>query len=226
MYNWYGDGIHVIAYPTSKTHTSWAVTQRTTEQNPETWRLYGTAELRGLQSILSKALEGAHDSILELVSSAEQITQYGLYDRPERPPRDWSSERCVLIGDAAHPTSPHLGMTSTMSARPSLTDAMGAGQGANQALEDCYMLSELLSVMDADADEPSPQALAEAFRSFAQQRQPRTTALVRQARAQGEQRVVTGQVDLEQRDENIRRLWSDKTQLRRTFDDLFKEHPY
>lgn len=69
-----------------------------------------------VKSGLQEVLNGFQPAVLALVLSAERITKYGLYDRRERDPGDWYSERCVLVGDAAHPTSPHL------------------GQGANQAL--------------------------------------------------------------------------------------------
>ena len=37
-------------------------------------------------------------------STLTQTNQYGLYDRPEL--KTWHQGRVVLIGDAAHPTSP------------------------------------------------------------------------------------------------------------------------
>ncbi|KAE9386862.1 hypothetical protein BT96DRAFT_981592, partial [Gymnopus androsaceus JB14] len=43
----------------------------------------------------------------ELVKTAEKMVKFGLYDRPEL--ATWYKNRVVLLGDAAHPTSPHLG---------------------------------------------------------------------------------------------------------------------
>lgn len=92
----------------------------------------------------------------------------------------------MLAGDAAHPTSPHL------------------GQGANQALEDCYHLSQALPDLTPRKEEgkllDDDDNLEQIFAAYAEKRQPRTAALVRGARAAGQKRVVTtGSRDCEAR---------------------------
>lgn len=116
MRNWYGDGIHVIAYPVSETHISWAITQRETKEAAETWRPYRQEELEHQRSQLCQLLDGWDPSVTDMVNASERIIKFGLFDRAELETSHWYSKRCVLVGDAAHPTSPHL------------------GQGANQAL--------------------------------------------------------------------------------------------
>ncbi|KAL7795118.1 hypothetical protein V8C37DRAFT_374556 [Trichoderma ceciliae] len=192
MRNWYGDGVHVIAYPVGPKTMSWALTQRETQEREETWRPFTADEMEAQRDVLCKLLDGWDASIAQGVRSAERIIKFGLFDRDELKPEQWYSKRCVLVGDAAHPTSPHL------------------GQGANQAMEDCYHLSTALPNVSPDSEDykKSLEALGSTlsesiFHRFAEKRQPRTSALVKGARALGEKRVAMGSKRGRERDEAV-----------------------
>jgi 2-polyprenyl-6-methoxyphenol hydroxylase-like FAD-dependent oxidoreductase len=73
----------------------------------------------------------------------------------------WSRKRTILIGDAAHATSPH------------------AGQGASLALEDAMRLSRLLA---------AGGELCQAFAAFERERRPRAERVVALARRNGNQK--------------------------------------
>lgn len=87
-----------------------------------------------------------HDPIPETLARtpADQILYGATYDRPAR--RGWHRGRAVLLGDAAHPTTPNL------------------GQGGGMAIEDAPTLARCL------AAEPIPDA----FREFERVRYRRT----------------------------------------------------
>ncbi|PYH70922.1 FAD-dependent oxidoreductase [Aspergillus vadensis CBS 113365] len=207
--NWYGEGVHVVAYPISAEDISWAVTIPDTEGEDSTWRAAtaGT-ELESLRGKLREKLSGFEDCVMEMVNTAERIISYGLFDRREVPAEQWFSDRVVLVGDAAHPTSPHL------------------GQGANQALEDCYHLSRMLPDLSVEGSEWDgfEQCLSGIFEEFARLGQPRTSMLVREARRLGEQRVVVGGPDrCRERDASIADAWKDEEAVARGLDGLFIE---
>ncbi|KNG83919.1 hypothetical protein ANOM_008338 [Aspergillus nomiae NRRL 13137] len=209
--NWYGDGKHVIAYPISTSLTSWAVTVPQTLAHEETWRLSGPAEIETQRERLASELAGFEPIVLDLIKTACRIIKFGLFDREELSPEQWHSKRCVLVGDAAHPTTPHL------------------GQGANQALEDCYHLMQYMPCVEPgsvdyagklkslDSDLPS------LFQAYAERRQPRTSALVKEARAQGDRRVVATPALCKQRDAVIAAAWSDPDAIRTKYETLLKE---
>jgi salicylate hydroxylase len=118
MLNIYGPGAHVICYPISLSLTSWAITQRTSFEARETWQGFSLTDSPDYRAQLLEQFKEWSSVVWELIKGADRLIQYGLYDRPQLEPEHWvgAGGRCVLLGDAAHPTSPHL------------------GQGANQAL--------------------------------------------------------------------------------------------
>lgn len=89
------------------------------------------------------------------------------------------------------------------------------GQGANQAFEDIYHLVRLLVKHNPDAAGPSTELLGKVFREYETLRIGRTTALVRQARQQGEVRVVNGVEESKKRNDRLRAQ-----------DDMFSEGRY
>ncbi|KAI0823310.1 FAD/NAD-P-binding domain-containing protein [Trametes gibbosa] len=189
--NMYGDGTHMISYPVNSHQTSWAITTQEAEAK-ESWRAADEAAQEAFRrGTYSKWPFGAG----QMVETGTKIVKYGLYDRPEL--QSWHKGRVVLLGDAAHPTSPHL------------------GQGANQAFEDIYHLVRLLSRHNPDAAGPSTELLGKIFREYEGLRIERTASLVKQARSQGDVRVVNGIEACKKRNDVLR-----------TQDDMFSEGRY
>ena len=77
------------------------------------------------------AYAGWHPTLAELFSHTERCYKWALYDRDPLP--RWSKGRVTLLGDAAHPMLPYL------------------AQGAAQAIEDGYVLADLLAQHRDDA---------------------------------------------------------------------------
>jgi 2-polyprenyl-6-methoxyphenol hydroxylase-like FAD-dependent oxidoreductase len=99
---------------------------------------------------------GWHDPIPQLLEAAENIVVTPTLDVATLP--TWSRKRSLLIGDAAHATSPH------------------AGQGASLALEDAMRLGRLMR---------AGQELGATFQKFEDERRPRAERVVALARRNG-----------------------------------------
>jgi 2-polyprenyl-6-methoxyphenol hydroxylase-like FAD-dependent oxidoreductase len=99
---------------------------------------------------------GWHDPIPRILDAAENIVITDTLDVATLP--TWSRKRTLLIGDAAHATSPH------------------AGQGASLALEDAMRLGRLM--LDR-------RELGLTFQNFEAERRPRTEKIVALARRNG-----------------------------------------
>jgi 2-polyprenyl-6-methoxyphenol hydroxylase-like FAD-dependent oxidoreductase len=99
---------------------------------------------------------GWHDPIPRLLEAAENIVVTATLDVATLP--TWSRKRTLLIGDAAHATSPH------------------AGQGASLALEDAMRLGRLMQ---------NGQELGATFEAFETERRPRAERVVALARRNG-----------------------------------------
>ena len=99
---------------------------------------------------------GWHDPIPQLLEAADNIVVTATLDVATLP--TWWRGRTLLIGDAAHATSPH------------------AGQGASLALEDALRLSRLMQ---------NGQDLATTFAAFEAERRRRAERIVALARRNG-----------------------------------------
>lgn len=82
-------------------------------------------------------------------TAADRVLRTDIYDR--QPVRSWSDGRVVLLGDAAHPTTPNL------------------GQGGCMAIEDAVVLAHALA---------AAPTFAEAFAAYQAARVTRTNAIV------------------------------------------------
>jgi len=74
---------------------------------------------------LAAHFAGWHPAVREMIDAVPQSVRWALVHQP--PLRHWSRGRAVLIGDAAHTMLPHQ------------------GQGANQAIEDAFVLARCLA---------------------------------------------------------------------------------
>ncbi|THV06766.1 FAD/NAD(P)-binding domain-containing protein [Dendrothele bispora CBS 962.96] len=166
--NFFGDGAHMITYPVGNDKYSWAISRQEYETK-EAWR---TVDDSMMNNIRNDACSQWGFGASTLIKNTEKVVKYGLYDRPEL--KTWYKGRVVLLGDAAHPTSPHL------------------GQGANQAFEDIYCLIRSMVKHNPEALALSTEALTAIFQEYEHDRIARSAAMVKGARKMGESRVVVG----------------------------------
>ncbi|KAI9026790.1 hypothetical protein DFJ74DRAFT_661871 [Hyaloraphidium curvatum] len=156
MKGYQGKGMFAGIYGVGKGELQWFVGEKAgQERATETWNAdYSSAS----ENAEWFAKQGFPADVVDLVASSFRIIRFAVWDRPPLP--RWGRGKVTLVGDAAHPTSPHL------------------GQGANMALEDAGVLSELLRRMPRDP--------AGAFEVYERLRRARTAQIVRSARQMGE----------------------------------------
>jgi 2-polyprenyl-6-methoxyphenol hydroxylase-like FAD-dependent oxidoreductase len=117
---------------------------------------YRAMDQEALRQHLRDFHAGWHDPVPQIVDAAENIVVSDTLDVATLP--TWSRKRTLLIGDAAHATSPH------------------AGQGASLALEDAMRLGRLMR---------DGQELGFTFQNFEHERRPRAEKIVALARRNG-----------------------------------------
>lgn len=133
----------------------------TGEEVPEGWSTAAPIDE------LHAAFDGWHADVTGLIGAAPErsgaIIKWGLYDRA--PLESWSDGRVTMLGDAAHAMLPFLGM------------------GAAMAVEDGYVLAQMLSQC---------ASAHSAFAEYEQRRIPRTAAVHHASKVQGE---ITQSID-------------------------------
>jgi salicylate hydroxylase len=147
---WVGPGRHCVAYAVAGGElVNLVATTPTDGWVAESWTTPGSVEE------LRAAYEGWAEDVQLLLAEVDRVTQWALHDR--EPVETWSSDRVTLVGDAAHPMLPF------------------AAQGANQAIEDAFVLAECLK--DATTD-----TIPEALKRYEAIRQPRAADVQRRSR--------------------------------------------
>jgi 2-polyprenyl-6-methoxyphenol hydroxylase-like FAD-dependent oxidoreductase len=146
-------GFFGVCSPDSNDNVMWWSTQPAHGVDAATFRAMSQDAIK---RHLLEFHAGWHDPIPRILRAAEDIVVTPTLDVATLP--TWSRQRTLLIGDAAHATSPH------------------AGQGASLALEDAMRLGRLMQ---------NRQELGLTFQNFERERRPRAERVVALARRNG-----------------------------------------
>jgi salicylate hydroxylase len=117
---WIGPGAHLLHFPI---YGGKMINFLAVIDEPARWTAPAWMEPAERGAHL-EAFAGWHPAVTELIGAVPQSPRWGLFAR--RPLARWHRGPVVLLGDAAHAMLPHQ------------------GQGANQAIEDAFVLAEEL----------------------------------------------------------------------------------
>jgi salicylate hydroxylase len=106
-----------------------------------------------------RQFKGWNPALVDLVARYALPQKWALFDLVH--PASYYKDRICLLGDAAHATTPHM------------------GAGAGMAMEDAYILSNLIGFVKDSGD------IARAFIAYDTVRRPRTQKLVEYSRLSG-----------------------------------------
>ncbi|PIA90610.1 3-hydroxybenzoate 6-hydroxylase 1 [Cercospora beticola] len=183
---WIGEKRHIIAYPVSGNQIyNLSTVQPDTNFAAAPSATYTT---KGSKPEMMRVFDDFCPKVkrmLDMVPDGE-VCEWKL--RVHEPLPTWVQDQTALIGDACHPTLPHL------------------AQGAAQAIEDGAVLSVVLSKLP----EVTPQAINKALKVYEEVRRERAYQLVELAAASGRALHLGDGAAKEQRDKQFAALKSGK----------------
>ncbi|CAL6407366.1 unnamed protein product [Bathycoccus prasinos] len=179
-HQWFGDGAYSLVFTgggeNKKRHNLAFCSNEplgSANSNPS-WRANSSVTKEYAHNKMMKANMPA--DVLRLCLRCERFFEIGVFFH--EPLDSWSSSngKVVLVGDAAHALPPFL------------------GQGANQAMQDAYVLAKCLATCGADIKNPSK--VNEALQSYSNTRRPPTEAIMNASRFVGALETGKGPVSL------------------------------
>jgi 2-polyprenyl-6-methoxyphenol hydroxylase-like FAD-dependent oxidoreductase len=152
-----GAGRQFVMFPVGANRIYWGLLKREPQGD--------TTPMSGLHELLSEHLHDFPEVTRRLVNATDEtkIIRADICDRD--PEQTWVKGRVVLIGDAAHMTTPFI------------------GQGAGISMEDAVVLAKELALTDGLRDQ---RMLAGALDSFQRERMPRCAKIVLTSRRRGQ----------------------------------------
>jgi salicylate hydroxylase len=166
---WMGPQLHCIYYPVAAgSLLNFSASTPADDWRSESWLAEGNLD------DLVRAYQGWHGEVLRVVTSADRVNRWALFERDAY----WGRGRVILIGDAAHAALPFL------------------AQGANQAIEDAVILTACLRDMDRTQ-------VPEALQRYQRFRHGRVTQLQEGARQQGKTLHLPDGDEQRQRDDGM-----------------------
>lgn len=158
---WIGEKRHIIAYPvSSKTIYNLSTVQPDVNFAAAPSATYTT---KGSKSAMLKVFADFCPKIQRMLNFVPEgeVCEWKL--RVHSPLSTWIEQTVALVGDACHPTLPHL------------------AQGAAQAIEDAAVIAVVLSRLP----DPSPESINKALRVYEKIRKERAETLIELAAASG-----------------------------------------
>lgn len=128
------------------------------------WNEHRAKEVESFKSTAQNLVQDVKgdwgDFLRNVIDHTESVNFYPIY-RLQRDGGPWHRGRCVLVGDAAHAMSPHV------------------GQGVSMALEDVFLLTRVLGPQAGD------ESLEEMLGRFERIRRPRVGYMAERAASNG-----------------------------------------
>lgn len=183
---WIGEKRHIIAYPiASKTIYNLSTVQPDVNFAAAPSATYTTTGNKKEMLEVFGDFNPMVRRMLNLVKDGE-LCEWKL--RVHEPLPSWTLDQTALVGDACHPTLPHL------------------AQGAAQAIEDGAVLSVVLSKLP----DTSPESIGKALKVYQEARMDRAYGLVEMAAASGRALHLSDEAAKEERDKQFASLMEKK----------------
>ncbi|MCE0767381.1 FAD-dependent oxidoreductase [Pseudonocardia kujensis] len=139
---WVGPDAHLLHFPVDAANSR--VCFLAVTESPRQWPGGKSWRVPCTNSEALEPFQDWHPAVTEMVGAVEHTERWGLFSIG--PLARWGCGRVILLGDSAHGMLPHY------------------GQGANQDIEDAYVLADILAHAQSESDLEAALSTYEAAR--------------------------------------------------------------